>query len=487
MEGSDKIESTKVTFNLSKHDDFSEWYEQIVKKAELCDNRYPLKGMVAWMPYGYKALKLVMKKIECLLDETGHEEVSMPSLVPASIFQKEKDFLKGFSGEAYVITNVNEKPLEEKLYIRPTSETVMYEVVRQWINAVSDLPLKLYQTVNVFRYETKQTKPMLRVREIVKFNEAHTFHATEESAEQQIKEARQIYRKFFDFFMLPYIELRTPSWDTFPGAKYNYDFITVLPDGKGLELGSVINLGDKFAKVYNLQYNENNEYKYVQQTCYGVSERTLGAIVAMHGDDNGLIFPSQIAPIQIVIVPILKKGDEDRIINKAEDIAAKLKGNGYRVLVDNSDKGAGDKFYYWEAKGIPARIEVGVREADSSIITLFERATRHKIKVEESKLNEKIQEIYKSSDEELKNRANVFFKKNMHNFSNAEEAVEYINKADILGLVSLPWCGEEKCGRALEERLATPIIGYDDMHESKGICAKCGKASKYNLYFGRTY
>lgn len=222
--GKPEGKGTKVTFHISKEENFPEWYEEIVKTAELCDNRYPLKGMVAWMPYGYQTLKLLMRNVELFLDESGHEEVSMPSLVPESVFKKERDFLKGFTGEAYVITQVSNTPLEEKLYVRPTSETVIYEVVRLWINSISDLPMKLYQTVNIFRHETKQTKPMLRVREVIRFNEAHTFHATAEDADRQIKEARALYERIFDALLLPYLELRTPSWDTFPGSKIQLRF-----------------------------------------------------------------------------------------------------------------------------------------------------------------------------------------------------------------------------------------------------------------------
>jgi prolyl-tRNA synthetase len=485
--GKAKGNGTKVTFHVSKEGDFPDWYEQIVKTAEICDNRYPLKGMVAWMPYGYQALKLLMRSVELFLDESGHDEVSMPSLVPESIFKKERDFLKGFNGEAYVVTQVNDAPLEEKLFVRPTSETVIYEVVRLWINSISDLPMRLYQTVNVFRHETKQTKPMLRVREVVRFNEAHTFHATQEDADRQIKEARALYRRIFDSFLLPYLELKTPSWDTFPGAKYNYDFMTILPDGKGLELGSVIHLGDKFAKVYDLTYQSDTGSRYVQTTCYGVSERLLGAVLAVHGDDKGLILPPAIAPVQVVIVPILKKGKEEAVLAEADKLVARLKKAGYRAVADRRDKGVGDKFYHWEARGVPLRVELGLNEIKTKELVLFRRDTGDKTKVPEHELELQVSKLFKSIQESLRSRAQASFKGKLRRFPNLKEAKEYAKGADKLGIIGVPWCEDEACGKKLEAELGAPVIGYDDEKGSDKPCAMCKKAGKHELFFGRTY
>ncbi|MHA2370579.1 MAG: aminoacyl--tRNA ligase-related protein [Candidatus Hodarchaeales archaeon] len=226
--------------------------------------------------------------MERLLDATGHEEAYFPMFVPASVFAIEADFLAGFAGEVLQITKTGSRTLEEALIVRPTSETIIYYMFAKWISSYRDLPIKLYQTVNIFRWETKMTKPLLRVREVVKFKEAHTVHTTAEEADVQVQEGLEIYQRFFDILRVPYIVLRTPEWDTFAGAAYNYDVFTVIPDGKALELGSVINLGQKFAKAFGITFWDQNEAeRYPYQTCYGVSERSLGAALALHGDDKG--------------------------------------------------------------------------------------------------------------------------------------------------------------------------------------------------------
>ena len=213
--------------NLKK-ENFSEWYDKILAYAQVIDDRYPIKGVYVWMPYGYDALKRMLHKMEQLLDATGHSDSYFPIFASSAAFKKEADFLKGFGGESLRVTHAGEHKLDEELIVRPTSETIMYPMFSLWIRSWRDLPLKLYQTVPIFRWETKMTKALLRVREIVKFKEAHTAHATAEDAEKQIKEAIEVYKKFFDFLRVPYLILRTPEWETFPGALYNYDFFTII-------------------------------------------------------------------------------------------------------------------------------------------------------------------------------------------------------------------------------------------------------------------
>jgi prolyl-tRNA synthetase len=300
----------KKAIGIDKYLDFDDWYHDALREADLVDIRYPVKGMIVWKPYGLKALRLTQRILMDLLEKTGHLEAYFPALIPESVFARERDFLEGFGGESFVVEGTGTKKFNERFYLRPTSETVMYYMWNLWIKGRRDLPLKMYQVVNVFRYETKMTHPILRVREIMGFIEAHTAHATPEEAEAQIKEAIGIYKEFFDRLQLPYYIVKTPPWDTFAGAEYNYDFITVMPDGKGLELGSVINLGQRFAKAFDIKYMDTDgQFKYIYQTCYGVSERVLGAVIGIHGDEKGLFFPPEIAPIQVVIVPIAKPED----------------------------------------------------------------------------------------------------------------------------------------------------------------------------------
>lgn len=476
----------KVTFSIDKSKDFPDWYDRALSLGDIVDVRYPVKGMMIWRPYGFKALKLMLGIMEKLLDDTGHEEAYFPMLIPESIFGKEKDFLKGFRGEAFVVTKAGDSELSERLYIRPTSETVIYESIKPWIRSAADLPLKLYQTVNIFRYETKQTRPLLRLREIVKFKEAHTFHATEESADEQVSEGVEIYEKFFDALLIPYKVLKTPSWDTFAGALYNYDLVSVMPDGKAIELGSVINLGDKFAKAYGITYMASDgASKYVFQTCYGISERSLGVVIAVHGDNNGVAMPPIIAPIQVIIVLIAPKEGSAAVTKKGEDIKMALTKAGLRAAIDARNKSIGDRFYELEAMGIPMRIEIGPKEVELRKAIIFRRDTREKFEVNEEYVVDNIVRLGAKINETMYARARCKFEEQIMHFNTAKEVKEKYKER--IGIVGLPWCGDEKCGRKLEGGIGIPTIGFDVKAKPKAKCAECGKASSTELFFGRTY
>jgi len=475
-----------VKLNLSKKN-FSEWWDKIVFYADLIEERFPLKGAYVWKPYGFAALKLMLKIIEKLLDETGHKETYFPIFVPASLFAKEKEFLKGFGGEVLRVTKAGHHVLDEELIVRPTSETIMYPMFALWIRSWRDLPIKIYQIVPVFRWETKMTKAMFRVREIVRFKEAHTVHATAEEARAQTEEGLQIYSKFFTELKIPFLIIKTPIWETFPGAEYNYDFITVMPDGKVLELGSVINLGQKFAKVFDIKFKDvDGKEKYVWQTCYGISERSLGAALALHGDDKGLIFASKIAPVQVIIVPILKGGnsENEKILAKVKELKENLSKN-FRVECDLSDASPGEKFYHWEAKGVPIRIEVGEKELKSKEYLVALRDSGRKEKVAEKDLSSKISTFLEEIDSNLYKNAEKFVKEAIHSFTNTKNAKEELKKKK--GIVKLPWCGETDCGKQMEIEVDAGALGYNEKEHATGKCAKCGKPAKWYLMFGKTY
>ena len=479
--------TTKVTFDIDKSGDFPEWYEEIVKVAGIVDNRYPVKGMIVWKPYGYKALKLMLRIMETLLDKYGHQEAYFPMLIPESIFKKESDFLEGFGGDSYIVTQVGNTKLTEKLYIRPTSETVMYEMFKLWIRSKSDLPLKLYQTVNIFRYETKQSKAILRVREIVKFKEAHTCHATMEGADRQIEEGIQIYREFFDSLLIPYIVLRTPKWDTFAGAEYNYDLLTVMPDGKAIELGSIINLGNKYAEVFDIKYEkEDGSYEHVYQTCYGISERALAVAFSIHGDTRGAIFPPCIAPVQVVIVPIIFKGKEASTLEKCVDVKKRLEERGFRVKIDDSARGPGDKFYHWETKGVPIRVEIGPRDLEKNRVVVARRDTFKKTRVEDEKMVEVIGKTNEMIDEELRCRAEKYLAARIVYFKGLDDFKK--DYSERVGIIALPWCGDDACGVELEKAVDIPALGYVPDEPIDEKCPMCGSTDNVRwLYFGRTY
>jgi prolyl-tRNA synthetase len=465
----------KKTVRFSKEQDFPDWFNNVVLEAGVIDNRYPLKGFYVWKPHGFKMLKKMMAIMERLLEDAGHQEVYFPSLVPTSVFSKESDFLAGFGGDALVVTRTGKKELDEALILRPTSETVMYYMFALWIKGKSDLPLKLYQTVNVFRYETKQTRPLLRVREIVKFKEAHTVHATAEEAAEQVKQAIAIYKQFFSSLLLPFKVLKTPQWDTFAGAEYNYDFITVLPDGKALELGSVINLGQKFAKAFNITFmDEEGKQRYVYQTCYGISERSLGAVIAIHSDDKGLRLPSSITPIPVVVIPIVKKGDTSAVLDYADKLGREL-----GCFVDKSDKSPGEKFYYWDVRGVIVKLVVGSREVEERTVSVKLR-TGEQLSIPVQEVKDRISQLIERYDEQLKRQAQQQFERFVK-VSELEEA-----KKQQRGLVGVYWCGDESCGKALEQELDRPALGSEQL-SAPGRCAVCGKETNTVLYFGRTY
>ena len=254
-------------------------------------------------------------------------------------------------------------PLNKKLALRPTSETAMYPIFKLWVRSHSDLPMKFYQVVNTFRYETKHTRPLIRVREITTFKEAHTIHVNSEGAQNQVNDAIEIYQSFFDQLGIPYIVTRRPDWDKFPGADYTMAFDTILPDGKTLQIGTVHNLGQTFAQTFDITYETaDGEHEHVYQTCYGLSDRVIASIIGIHGDSSGLILPPSVAPYQVVIVPVLFKKGAQEVIDFCRQLANKLKKHGMRVHFDDRDLRAGKKYYEWEMRGVPLRLEIGPRD-----------------------------------------------------------------------------------------------------------------------------
>ncbi len=487
MSAKDKKQG-KYLFDIDKYAEFPRWYQEILREAEIMDTRYPVKGMYVWKPYGYKALRNIQKILIELLEKTGHEEAYFPTMIPESVFSKEKDFLEGFGGETYVVEGTKTKKFAERLYVRPTSETVMYYMWSLWIKGWRDLPVKMYQIVNVFRYETKATHPILRVREIVSFIEAHTAHATMEEAEKQIKEAIEIYKKFYDELLIPYFIVLTPPWDTFSGAEYNYDFIAPMPDGKALELGSVINLGQKFAKAFEIKFKDKDgTEKYVYQTCYGVSERSLGIVIAIHGDNKGLFFPPKIAPIQVVIVPIATR-EEKHIVDYAYEVKSILEKHNIRAYVDDDPEHTpGWKYYYWDMRGVPTRIEVGRREVENKTVTIARRDRREKRTVKLDEFIEVLRDVWRDIENVLYQRAFDHVKK-MTMYVDGTELEKYSGRK---GLIITPWDETEECAEEIESITGRGVLGtivespIELPKKGKSVCG--GKETSKFALVGVTY
>ncbi|AJC72271.1 prolyl-tRNA synthetase [Thermococcus guaymasensis DSM 11113] len=470
--------------------EFSEWYNELIETAGIVDKRYPVKGMNVWLPYGLKIMRNIEKFIHAEMARTGHEEVLFPALIPETEFQKEAEHIKGFEDEVYWVTHAGLDPLDVRLILRPTSETAMYSMFSLWIRSHADLPFKVYQIVNVYRYETKHTRPLIRVREISRFFEAHTAHVDFEDAERQIKEDLEIFDRLAKFLALPYIVSRRPEWDKFPGAFYSLGAEIMMPDGRTLQIGTMHNYRQNFAKAYDIKYEtETGDHEYVHQTTFGMSERLLAAVIAVHGDDSGMVLPPTIAPIQVVIVPIPKKDANVDVFAYAREIAEELREAGFRVHVDERDIRPGRKYYDWELKGVPLRIEVGPRDVEGRKAVLARRDTFEKVIVERDAIVEEVKKTLDAIHENLYQRAKEFLEGHIKRVDTIEEAKAVFE--DRRGIVEIPWCGSEECGLKMEEELDAKMLGIPYPEEKARIegkkCPLCGREAKFIARFARTY
>lgn len=456
---------------------FGEWFRSVLIDAGILDYRYPIKGCGVWLPYGFKIRKLVTQLLRDLHDAKGHEEVRFPIMVTETNLRKEAAHIKDFENEVFWITHGGLKPLEIRYALRPTSETAIYPMLNLWIRSHADLPSKLYQIGSVFRCETKTTRPIIRVREVTTFKEAHTGHATLEDAEAQIREATQIYKDFFDVCGVPYVISRRPDWDKFPGSLYSISFDVIMPDGRTLQSGTVHNLGQNFSKAFDIQYETvNGDHEYVWQTCYGISERAIGALIGTHGDDNGVVLVPKLAPIQIIIVPIPHKESEQQISEACENAAEKMRSLGFRVEIDRrEDLRPGNKFYYWELRGVPIRIEIGPKDIQNEQVTIVRRDTFSREACKMTSLPQRLPEIINQMQIELREKAWGWMNKRIHRAKTLSEANELLKKR--AGIVELSWCGNPDCGRKVEEYVNAKLLGTPlDLEEKvEGDCVVCSK------------
>ncbi len=455
---------------------FGEWFRSVLINAEILDYRYPIKGCGVWLPYGFKIRKLVVNLLRHLHDSKGHNEVRFPIMVTETNLRKEAAHVKDFEDEVFWITHGGLKPLEIRYALRPTSETAIYPMLKLWIRNHADLPSKLYQISSVFRCETKTTRPILRVREVTTFKEAHTGHATLEDAETQIQEATQIYKDFFDKCGIPYLISKRPDWDKFPGALYSISFEVIMPDGRTLQSGTIHNLGQNFSKAFDIQYETlGGDHEYIWQTCYGISERAIGALISVHSDDNGVVLTPNLAPIQVVIIPIPHKERGQSIVRTCKEIAEKIAKKGYRVHVDDrEDLTPGNKFFYWELRGVPLRIEIGDKEIQNKQVTIVRRDTFKKEKCSMDQLHSRLQETIKQMQTELSEKAWEWIHKHTHEVNTIEDANRLLKSR--AGIIELSWCGKSNCGHEIEDQVQAKLLGIPlETGKKKSNCVICGK------------
>lgn len=466
-------------------ENFSEWFHDILEEANITDSRYPIKGMAIWMPYGFKIRKYMLEKIKELLDK-DHEEVLFPLLVPEAELAKEGEHVKGFEEEVYWVTKGGKNDLNEKLALRPTSETAIYPMYALWIRSHIDLPIKYYQVVNTFRYETKHTRPLIRVREITTFKEAHTAHATKEESDKQIQDFIEIYKEFLDSFGIPYLISKRPIWDTFPGADYTMAFDAIMPDGKTLQIGTIHNLGQTFAKTFDITFEDKDgEHKYVYQTCAGVSDRVVASIIGIHGDEKGLRLPPMVSPNQVTIIPILFKKGKEEVMAKCMEIKNDLESAGLRVNIDDRDIRPGKKFYDWELKGTPLKLELGPRDLENNITIAMRRDDGEKVEIPlDDNLVDSVKDLLEKYGENLSKTAWDFQKEHVKFTDNLEEVAQLIESGYV---VAFNWCGDEDCGKQIEEETGYDILGIHDDAEDGAKCILSDEDAKYLALIAKTY
>ncbi len=419
-----------------------------------------------------------MDRIRNGLTETGHEEARFPLLIPEDQLEKESQHVAGFESEVFWVTKGGTKKLEKELALRPTSETVVYPMAALWIRSHTDLPMKLFQVVNTFRYETKHTKPLIRDREIPFFKEAHCFHEDWEDAEKEMSLIKDLYSDVMNDIGVPVLVSKRPEWDKFPGAEYTVSFDTIMPDGKTLQIATSHNLGKTFSDVFDIEFeNEDGEHDKPIITCHGISERIIAALISVHGDEKGLVLPPEFAPVQVAVVPVVFKGKEEKTMEKAREVANSL---DCRTELDDRDVSPGEKYYYWEMKGVPIRIEIGPKEVKEDKALIVRRETREKETVPLKQLEERVNSVFREITENLQSKA----QKKMQEMIVETESIEEVGSEQKVYKVKV--CGNEECGKKLEKgtfEFRGTLLG----EEPEGKCISCGKEAEHYGIVSKAY
>ena len=489
---SKKEDAPLTGITVSKEEDFSAWYTELINKAELADVRYNVKGFVVYREWATITIKKMYAKYEKCMEDHGHLPLTMPSLIPESNFLLEAEHVKGFTPEVFWVSEAGSSgELTERLALRPTSETALYKMYSLWIRSYKDLPYKRYQSCQIWRYEGKMTRPFFRGREF-HWIEGHDVFATMEEAEGQVKEDMEMtYQMLQEEFALPFIFFERPQWDKFPGAVKTFAADVLMGSGKVIQQPSTHLLGQNFSKPFEVKFvDTDGEEKYGFQTCYGPAiSRIYGAMIAFLGDDKGLVLPFDLAPVQIVIIPILFKGKEEIVLEKAKEIFEKLKTK-YSVKIDNSDESPGSKFYYWELRGVPIRIEIGPRDVQKNQVVIVKRHDGKKIFVKGLDLLKTIYDIAENYTKEIKEKSMIDFESQIECVTEKKQAIEAIDKGKIVccGFCSIDFDGEP-CAEAVEKEIGAFVRGsrVDEEKNTFEKCLICGKPAGCTVYIAKSY
>ncbi len=477
----------QLGLSVKKTEDFNEWYNQVVLKADMMDYS-SVSGCIVFKPNSYSIWEKIQHILNDRIKKSGHRNCYFPMFIPESLLKKEAEHIEGFSPEVAWVTKAGNTELSERLAIRPTSETIMYESFAKWVRSWRDLPLLLNQWNSVVRWEFKHAKPFLRTREFL-WQEGHTVHATKEDAEREVMQQLFEYVDLVENFMaIPVVAGKKTDREKFAGADYTTTVEAFMPDGKALQMGTSHMLGQNFAKVFDIKFLDKDEKeKHAYQTSWGLSTRTIGAIVMTHGDDKGLVLPPKIAPIQIVIIPIVFKETKEAVIAKAKEVAKKLKAKNYNIEIDDRDGYTpGWKFNEWELKGVPLRIEIGPKDVEADQIVIVRRDNNEKTTIKTKDLEKKAEQALNDIQDSLFKKAREYLAKSIvevHSFNDFVDAIKSKKMAKAL------FCGQNGCEGIIKDKAegATCRCIPFEQKSVQGNCVQCGKEARFWALFGKGY
>jgi prolyl-tRNA synthetase len=479
--------SKEIGITVSKKENFSEWYTQVVIKAELADYA-PVKGLIVLRPYGYSIWESLKSSLDEKLKETGHENGFLPVLIPQSLLSKEADHFSGFNPEVFWVTQSGDSEIGDRLALRPTSETLAYSMYSKWIKSWRDLPLKINFWNTALRAEIKATKPFLRTSEFL-WQEGHTVHSTKEEAEEEVKSILAIYKKTVEEELaIPVITGKKSEKEKFVGAVYTTTMESIMPDGKALQMGTSHFLGQNFSKPFDVKFlDKNNVETFAWQTSWGVSWRLIGALIMVHGDDKGLVLPPRVAPIQVVIVPIYySDSDRESVLEKTREIEQIIRNGKIRVQVDSREEWTpGYKFHDWEMKGVPLRIEIGPKDIAKGKMVLVRRDSLKKSDLEFSNAITGIEDMLNNIQSSLFEKATLLLKERTKQVSDFEKFKTEIENGMFL---ESSWCGDQNCEEKIKEYTGADIrVILCNNSEISSPCVNCKRPGKEKVIFARGY
>ena len=477
----------KIGITVSKNDDFSDWYTQVVLKAELADYA-PVKGLIVLRPDGYAIWESIKKSLDEKFAKLGIKNGFLPILIPESLLSREKRHFVGFIPQVFWVTQSGESELGDRLALRPTSETLAYSLYSKWIKSWRDLPLKINFWNTALRAEIKSTKPFLRTSEFL-WQEGHTVHTSKEEAEKEVMNILQVYKSTIEKELaIPVVIGKKSEKEKFVGAVYTTTMESIMPDGKALQMGTSHFLGQNFSKPFEVKFaDKDNVENFAWQTSWGVSWRLIGAMIMTHGDDIGLVLPPKVAPVQVVIIPIYYSDEEkQKVLKKANEIQNIFVKKNIRVHVDDREElTPGYKFHDWELRGIPLRIEIGPKDIEKNKVVLAKRYNKEKLDLSFDEINEKIESILDDIQKQMLVAAKKILEKMTRDVSNYDEFKSELEKG---GFIQSPWCGKEECEAKIKEETSAEIrvIPFESENSSKK-CVYCNEQSVSIPIFARGY